>query len=206
MPVEVVSLLDVVRADIHVRDVAADAQLVAEELRRLEAARRAVVLVVVADDRAVLIRVADGHEERAPIIAAGDGEHVVERVAGRERLVPVIVCRRARGASAPSSKRSDSIPARRTPRRRRVILPATEAAAAECALLTSSHVAEERSDSAWPGATTLRRDEDDALGRARAVDRRRRGALQDLDRLDVVRVDVGRAIGCCGALGEVVRS
>ena len=40
----------------------------------------------------------------------------------------------------------------------------------------------------------LRRDEHDAIGRARAVDGRGRGALQDRDVLDVVRVDVGRAI------------
>jgi hypothetical protein len=36
--VEVVSLLDVARPDIHVRHVATDTQLAAEELRRLEAA------------------------------------------------------------------------------------------------------------------------------------------------------------------------
>jgi len=32
--------------------------------------------------------------------------------------------------------------------------------------------------------------------RPRAVNRARRGTLQNLDRLDVVRIDVGRAVWC----------
>ena len=90
-PVEVVPLLHVARADIHVRHVPTEAQLAAEELCRLEARRRAVVLVVVADDRAVLERVANRGEERAAVIATGEREHVVERVPGGERFVPVVV-------------------------------------------------------------------------------------------------------------------
>ena len=40
----------------------------------------------------------------------------------------------------------------------------------------------------------LRRDDDDAVGAARAVDRRRRRVLQDLDRLDVVRIERGERV------------
>ena len=40
----------------------------------------------------------------------------------------------------------------------------------------------------------LRRDDDDAVRAARAVDRRRRRVLQDLDRLDVRRVERGQRI------------
>ena len=45
-----------------------------------------------------------------------------------------------------------------------------------------------------PGRSPLRGDDDDAVGRARAVDRGRGRSLQDLDRLDVVGIEVGDAI------------
>src|SRR5690242_10294210 len=45
-----------------------------------------------------------------------------------------------------------------------------------------------------PRAASLGRNDDDAVGGTRAVDRRRRRRLQDLDVLDVVRIDVGQAV------------
>src|SRR4029077_6678016 len=56
------------------------------------------------------------------------------------------------------------------------------------------------------GATALGGDQHDALRGTSAVDRRRGGALQDLDRLDVARVDVSRTVADRrGRVGKVTR-
>src|SRR5436305_12634441 len=56
-------------------------------------------------------------------------------------------------------------------------------------------------DAGWSAATTLGRDQHDAVRGTRTVDRRCRRSLQDLDALNVGRIDVSRAVGCyCATL------
>ena len=73
--------------------------------------------------------------------------------------------------------------------------PDRSSAAADTSSLTSSFETELRSEyRVCARATALRRDEDDAVRRARAVDRRRRRALENLDALDVARIEIHHAV------------
>ena len=165
--------------------------------RALEANRSAVVLVVRPLEVAVLVGEAARHEERRALVAAGDLQVVVSGETGIEDLGLMIVRRRARGERR--APRADVERAVDAPRRR----PAScgDAALSVRALQQVRCVRRCRTSRSSrgctrvaPAAAALRRDENHAVRRARAVDRGRCATLQDLDRLDVVRIDVRCAV------------
>ena len=55
-------------------------------------------------------------------------------------------------------------------------------------------------------ASPLGGDDDHAVAGARAVERRRRGSLQDRDRLDVLRIDIGRLVAEVDRVVQILRS
>ena len=193
----VVAALNVRAARIDVREVAADLELVADELRRLQADRAALVAVVRPEHEALVVVDAARQEERAAIITAGDRNVVVGDVAGLEHLVEVIVRLRSGGERlSPAVAGGERIGVGND-------AVVGEEAVVALAVRRLQRIA--RGDLVerirrvqrvlrLAGLAALRRDQNDALCRACAVDRGRRGAFQNRDRLDVVRIQIGNAV------------
>src|SRR5207248_8661046 len=89
--VGIVAALDEVTAVVRVRQVRADAQVVEQPVRSLEAGRGAREIVVRPDEYAVLIAVVSGQVKRGAVIPARYGHPIVERVPDAIDLVRVVI-------------------------------------------------------------------------------------------------------------------
>ena len=170
---------------------------------------RALIVVVRPDEDAAVVEIGAAQKERCPVVSAGHAEIVVGGVAGDVRLVGVIVDRCAGrleiGPPAVAAEWIAHVVARRGIRNAFRIGIDLEWIQTVVSLTVSGlqriFVIEviER-DLALRGVprrarlAALGSDEDDALPCTRAVERTGRRAFQDLDVLDVVRVDVRRPV------------
>ena len=174
-------------------------------MRAFDADGRPVEHVIGTEKHPVVMVVLGREIERRPVVAARHRQRVFELVTGLVALVRVVKHRisanqrwtpaaaaNARARIIAISRSGGDAPAPlRVSRLQRVVAagPVGGRRAAE-------------GEARRPGMPRFRRDENDALRRARSVNRARRGALQDLDGLDVVRVDVNRTVLLRGPIGR----
>ena len=216
--IHVVAALHEVPARVGVGEVGAEPQLVHRPVRSLEPDGGAVEPVVIPDEHAVVIEVLPRQVERRPVVPAGDRHGVLDDVPRLVQLAGVIEHRGAgwqqRSPRAAADAVRGDVAGAVDERARRVtpwesIRVDIEAALAGPRLQRNemADVVERRGGTVRKarrvGAARLRRDQHDALAGARAIDRARGRALQDLDVLDVVGVQVDGAILHHGALTRV---
>ena len=138
-------------------------------------------IVVRSDEHAFVVVVVPRQIERRALVAAGHAERVVENVPRVERLVRMIERRRPVSGGAPASRDGGCRAPLALP-----VLPLQRIDLRDLVVRSRSCGA---SSASVPSAA-LRRDEDDAIRRARAVDRRRRRSLENLDALDVGGIEI----------------
>jgi hypothetical protein len=92
-PVDVVAALDEAAPRVGVRQVGADFQIVGQAVRAAEANRVPGILVVIADDNAVVVVLLARQIERRAVVAARDRQIVLDDAPGGIRFVGMIVDR-----------------------------------------------------------------------------------------------------------------
>ena len=212
----VVAALDVVGARVGERQVRPQLQVVNHPVRPFEAHGGAGEVVVRPDDHALLVVVVPREEERRAVVPAGHGEPVIQRVPHAVDVVRVVEYRRPRRDRRPPRAPADAGAGlvalavhehtRRVAARERIGMYAASALPeTRLQRVGVVDVVERRgrpeAEVRRARAAGLGRDQNHAKRRARAVDRARRRPLQDLHRLDVVRIDVSRAVRLNGPLG-----
>ena len=207
--VHVVAALNVMAAAVGVRQIRVDPQLIRPAVRPFHAHGRPLVPVLVTDKCAIVVHVLARQIKRRAIGPTGDRHGVLNHVPRLVQLVGVIVGAQPRWQGRTPGATTDTIAwVVASTTRRRIGLHA-EAALPIRPLQPYEmvHVVERRGraqrETRRAGAAGLRRDQDDALARARAVDRTRSSAFHDLHVLDVVRVQVHRPVRDDGAFARV---
>ena len=195
---------DEAAARIDERDVCAEAEVVRELVRRVEACGVPMIRVVRPPEDSRLTKAGAGEKEAGSVAAARDADVVVDLLAVLEQFTRVIVQRHAVGDGRPETRGHAAAVCRGA----RARDPAGALAVLHLQRIRVIHLvdrrrAAERVVRATACAAVFRRDEDDALPGARAVERARGRALQHLHRLDVVGVHVRCPVRVRGIADEI---